>query len=228
MPVFYLKYTINESARSDCMTLFGGMTPEMDAQDMGPDIRLIGRWSTVGESAGYCICEAKNAKVLNAWLLNWSVMATIECHPVVDDNMAREIILKEKPSFIVDYSTNEAKEGESLYFIEYKFSEFNREAGYSAFSQMSEEDDAKDSGNNTCLGRWHNIGLGSGIAICSSKSEMDLYKWAYNWTNLCDCSIKPVVSDFDLRENIKSKPDFQAKYSTLMDKLRGKKYYFWR
>lgn len=223
--LYYLKYVINESARADCTTLFGGMSEEDDLRDMGPDIQLVGRWSTVGESSGFCICKATSAKAMNSWLLNWSSMATIECYPVVDDNMARKIILKEEPSFTVDYSNagSEAKEGESLFFVEYKFQNGKRQEGYTAFSKMSEADDKQDAGSNTCFGRWHNLGTGSGVAICSSKSEEDLYSWAFNWTSMCDCVIRPVVTDKECRDNIKSKPDFASKYAALMEKMKGGK-----
>tara|TARA_B110000008_G_scaffold232875_2_gene236558 strand:+ start:1000 stop:1701 length:702 start_codon:yes stop_codon:yes gene_type:complete len=223
MPLFYLKYTINESARGDCITLFGGMTKEMDLKDMGENVKLLGRWSTVAESAGYCICEAKDAKSLNNWLLNWAIMAKIEAYPIVDDNTAREIILKEKPSYEVDYSKVgfEAREGESLYFIEYKFRDDMREQGYNAFAKLSKEEDIQDAGNNVCYGRWHNLGTGSGVAICSSKGEVDLYTWAFNWTGMCDCIIKPVVSDRDCRLNIVGKPDFDSKHAALMEKMKN-------
>ncbi len=230
MPVFLLKYTINETSRSDCMTLFGGMTPEDDLKDTGSEIKLLGRWSTVGLSSGYCICESPNAKELHKWLLNWSTMAKIECYPVVDDNKARKIILKREPDYLVDYSnvSNEAKEGESLYFIEYKFQPMKREQGFETFASMTKEEDEGDAGSNTCYGRWHNLGDGSGVAICSSKSEVDLYSWAFNWSGMCDCFVQPVVTDKDCRENIKSKPDFEQKHSSLMSKLYPKKSWVFR
>lgn len=230
MPLFYLKYKILEAHRSDCITLFGGMTEEMDKHDMGPDIKLLGRWNTVGESAGFCICESTNVKALNNWLLNWSEVATIICVPILDDNMARTIILKKMPSYNADYTNinAEAKKNESLYFIEYKFHENMAQEGYDAFAKMSEEDDKADAGNNTCYGRWHNLGTGSGVAICSSKGEFDLYKWAFNWSGMCTCVITPVVSDADCRNNIRSKPDFAIKHAALMDKKgKHKKTSYW-
>ena len=218
MPLFFLKYVVNEDSRSDCMTLFGGMTEEQDAADTGEYVKIMGRWATVGSSSGYCICDDSNAKELNKWLLNWATMATIDCIPVVDDNDARRIILKSEPSYTVDYDNvkNDAKDGESLYFIEYKFHTSKREEGLNIFANFSKEEDEKDAGENTCYGRWHNLGEGSGVAICSSKSQFDLYSWAFNWSSMCDCHIQPVVSDNDCRENIKSKPDFQRKHTELM------------
>ncbi len=225
MTLYFLKYCINESSRSECTTLFGGMTTDDDKRDMGSDIDMLGRWSTVGSSSGFCICESQSASELHNWLLNWSNMATIECYPVVDDNCAREIILGKEPTFKVDYSKvgDSAKDGESLFVIEYKFMDSKRSEGYNLFANMSEDYDLKDSGHNTCYGRWHNLGNGTGIAVCSSKSEKDLYSWAFNWKDLCTCVIQPVVNDDDCRNNIRLKPDFLSKHSQLLSKLYPKK-----
>lgn len=224
MPLFYIKYTLLDSARSDCMTLFGGMTASDDKNEMGENIKMIGRWSTVGESSGFCICEATDSKALGEWLTNWVPMATIVTVPVLDDNMAREIILNKTPDYQVDYSHagDEAKPGESLYFIEYKFRDEKRMEGFDTFANLSSEEDLVDAGKNTCMGRWHNIGTGSGIAICSSESEMDIYKWIFHWTSICDCVVRPVLTDNEFREIIRGKPDFQKKHTALMEKLKGK------
>ena len=47
----------------------------------------------------------------------------IQSTPCLDDNQQRELILKNKPSYEVLYDkvNNSPKEGESLYFIKYKF-----------------------------------------------------------------------------------------------------------
>lgn len=195
MPLFYLKYTVHEGWTPHFMENFGSMTPEAEKRNLG-EITLLGRWSTVGESSGFCVCEAKSANVLNAWFIYWSKMATIETYPVVDDNTARSIILGKEPLFKFDYSKvgDDAKPDESLYCIEYKFLPGKRKDGFAAFSGMSQEQDTKDAGKNTCYGRWHNLGTGSGFAICSSKSEEDLYTWVYHWSDMCDCIIRPVVS----------------------------------
>lgn len=206
--LYYLKFKVLDNYRSECLTLFGTMTSDDDKKDAGP-VKILGRWSTLGEAAGFCICEASSNKELNNWLLNWINMATIQVVPVVDDNVARSIILGSEPSYTVDYSCvgDEAKHGESLFVIEYTFDGECRETGYNLFANMTEEQDSLDSGKNTCLGRWHNLGMGSGIVICSSPSEAELHKWAWNWMKICDCVICPVVSDEDFRSNIQAKPD---------------------
>lgn len=221
MPTFFCEYTILDFARDDCMTFFGGMSAEDDKRDLGDNVTLLGRWSTVAEGRGYCVCKAGTAKDVTNWLYNWVKMATIKVYPILDDNQAREIILKVPPSYTVDYSRagDEAAPGQSLYFIKYKFHNDKRMAGYQAFASLTEKEDKQDAGNNTCLGRWHNLGLGSGVAICSSESEVDLYKWAFNWASMCDCEIVPVVHDRECREVITSKPDFVQKHARLLEKM---------
>ena len=213
MPLFYLKYTINENARVDCMTHFGSMTSDDDLVDMGPNVKLIGRWNCVGDSSGFCICEALSANVLNKWLLNWVPMATIDVSPIVDDNQARAIILKTSPSFKFDYShtSSPTVADTSLYFIEYKFLPDKRQEGYEHFANMTREQDEADAGEDACLGRWHNLGNGSGVAVCSSKSEVDLYSWAFKWSSMCDVTFTPVVSDDECRRNIVSTKWYAAK-----------------
>ena len=214
MVLYYLKYKIlqDSASRAQCLTAFGHMTEDDDRRDAGDDIRIVGRWNTVGELAGYCVCEAPSAKALHAWLLNWAALATIEAYPVLDDNAARRVLLGEaKEPFTVDtsHAGDPAKAGESLYFIEYRFQPGKRAEGFKAFSSMTEEQDREDAGDNTCLGRWHDLGRGVGAAVCSSPSEEALHTWAYNWTELCDCRIVPVVGDAECRENIRAKPQYQ-------------------
>lgn len=221
MPLFYCEYEILDHTRSDCMTFFGSMTDEDDKKEMGEHITLHGRWSTVGEARGCCIATAKNGQVLTDWLYNWLPMATCTVWPMVDDNDAREIILKQKPTYTVDYSHvgDEPKEDETLFWIKYKFRPEHRMKGHKAFAGMSAKDDAKDAGNNRPLGRWHDLGRGCGVAIAASKSSKDVYQWAYNWAEMCSCEIKPVVTDKQCRAVISGKPDFQKKLTKLMAKM---------
>ena len=212
MVLYYLRYKMLEdsAARTRCLSAFGHMTEEDDRKDAG-EVELLGRWSTVGESSGYCICEAPSARSLHSWLVNWAPVGTIEAYPVLDDNAARRVLLGvEKEPFTVDTGRlgDPAREGESLYFIEYRFQPGKRGEGFKAFANMTEEQDREDAGDNTCLGRWHDLGRGAGAAVCSSPSAEALHAWAHHWTELCDCRIVPVVSDAECRANIRAKPQY--------------------
>ena len=83
--------------------------------------------------------------------------------------------------------------------------------GYSQFAGLTKEQDEADAGNCRPLGRWHLIGEGSGVAVAAAKNEADLYKWAFNWTGICDCEVVPVLTDSQSRDIIKGKPDFEQK-----------------
>lgn len=223
MPVFLLKFKMLDVCRADCMTLFGGMSVEDDEKEMGPHVKIVGRWCTLGEGAGFCVCRSTNAKALGDWLLRWVPMATIQVVPVVDDNQARQIILRREPEYVVDYSragNSPASDDESLYVIEYAFKEGCKEEGFHTFAELSQEADGADAGENTLLGRWHDLGTGTGIAVCSSKSELALHKWAHNWTKLCDCKITPVLIDSQFRELIQSQPGFADEKAALMKKMQ--------
>merc|ERR1711991_875034 len=85
------------------------------------------------------------------------------------------------------------------------------------YSHVNDEPDEGDSGNCRPLGRWHDLGTGSGLAIAAARSEEDIYKWAFNWTEMCDCRIVPVLTDNQCRQVIRSKADFQQK----LDQVRA-------
>ena len=95
--------------------------------------------------------------------------------------------------------------------INYKFHQKKKLDGYKIFANLTEEQDKGDAGNCRALGRWHDIGKGSGMAIAAAKSEADIYAWAFNWTSICDCDIVPVLTDKQSRVVISSKPDFSKK-----------------
>lgn len=221
MPLFLLKFKLFDAARDDCMTMFGGMTPDDDKNDIGPNIQMLGRWSTLGEGAGYCICSAPDASTLGTWLFNWITMATIQVTPVVDDNQARQIILGNAAEYAFDYSnvSREPAEGESIYMIEYTFLEGCKSKGFDMFANMSEEYDTSDAGNNVPLGRWHDLATGTGAAVCASTSEMDLQTWAWHWKDLCSCKITPVLTDAQFRRIVQSKPDFAKKQAIFAEKM---------
>ena len=82
---------------------------------------------------------------MQKWLNNWIPMADIKVVPCLDDNQHRELLLGHSPDFTVSYDNvgSSAKEGESLYFIKYQFREGQRDAGFSAFANMTQEQDTQ-------------------------------------------------------------------------------------
>ena len=222
MSVYVCEYKIlnDTKTRDVCMTLFGGMNENDDLNELG-NVKLLGRWSKVGEASGFCVIESSDVKSIQKWLNNWVKMADIKVHPCLDDNQQRTLLLNKDPSFNAIYNSinNSPKQNESLYIVKYKFKEGRKEEGFKAFANMSEEMDKMDSGNCTPYGRWHVPSLGYGYAIASSPSVNDMYKWAYNWNELCDCEIIPVTNDIDTREIIRNSHGFEEKYNKIISEL---------
>lgn len=219
---FFCEYQIlpNQNTRDTCMTLFGGMTKQDDLNEL-QDVTLLGRWSCVGEARGFCIAQAKSVASMQKWLNNWVPMADIKVTPCLDDNEQRRLILKQEPPFTVHYTHVGAppKDNESLYFIKYQFKHESLLQGFEMFSSMSKEQDSGDSGKCTSYGRWHVPSLGCGYAIASSPSVFDIYKWAFNWKELCDCTITPVTHDEVTRQIIKQQPGFEIKHKAIMGQM---------
>jgi len=213
-------WKILDSARVPCMTYFASMTPADDRAE-AKNVKLLGRWSDIGTATGVFVCEAQTAAEVQDWLANWVPMATCTVKPICDDNTAREIILKAKPQYTVDYSHvgSEPYAGESLYYIRYKFLDGKKVDGQTVFANLTEEQDKGDAGKCRPLGRWHDLGTGTGFAIAAAKSEADLYKWANNWASMCDCECSTVLTDKQGRKILSSKPDFEQKLATVREQL---------
>ncbi len=219
---FYCEWRIlpENATRDACLTMFGGMTELDDLKEQG-DVKLLGRWACVGEARGFCIAQAKTVLQVQAWLTNWVSMADIKVVPCLDDNQHRELILGTEPSYVVPYEkvNYPPNENESLYFVRYQFRDGCRDEGFKIFANLTEEDDQKDPGNCTSLGRWHVPSQGCGYAIASSPSVLDVYKWAYNWNALCDVEVFPVTQDQETRDIIKSGFGYEVKRKMLMEKM---------
>ena len=216
MTLFLITWKIFDDKREACMTYFASMTKEDDLKE-SPGVELLGRWSDITTGSGAAICKATNYCSVASWLYNWVPMANCSIKPICDDNVARQIILKKTPKFIVDYSDvcREPNDGETLYMISYKFHQNKKMNGYKAFAKMSQKQDKKDAGKCVSIGRWHDLGTGSGMVIASAHSEQDVYQWVFNWTAICDCSVVPVLTDLQCRSVISSKPDFEQKLQVL-------------
>ena len=222
MTLFVGTWKIMDPARVSCMTYFASMTKEDDLAELN-GVELLGRWSDIGTASGVCIFKADKYADAMSWLYNWVPMATCSVKPVCDDNVARRIILGKEPEYTVDYSHvgDEPVENEVLYHITYKFKSEKKVEGNKLFANLTQEQDEGDSGNCRPLGRWHDLGTGSGLAIAAARSEEDVYKWAFNWAEMCDCQIVPVLTDSQTRSVIKNKAGFQEKLEAVKASMGG-------
>jgi hypothetical protein len=220
MPLFLATWKCFNCTRSDCFTYFATIYDAAMEADKGPEIVIRGRWHEIGNCAGAVIAEAPNANSLYTWVFNWSeTNCSVDVKAICDDNATREIVLRAgRPPWRANYDNigDEPREGESLYMASFEFYPEHKMTAYTTFANLSEEQDKADSGACRNLGRYHDLGTGSGIIIAAAKSEKDLYAWAFNWAPVCKVKIVPVLTDKDAQALIKAKPGFDKKVAALM------------
>ena len=74
-----------------------------------------------------------------------------------------------------------------------------------AFTQMTDADDDADRGGVQLIGRWHDLGAGTGVAICESDDLAAVQSWALNWNSVLDLEITPVLDDDEAKAVAKKK-----------------------
>jgi hypothetical protein len=92
-------------------------------------------------------------------------------------------------------------------------------AAYTRFANMTENEEKVEMGSCRMLGRYHDLGSGSGVAIYAAKTERDVYTLAFNWTALMDIKVAPVLTDKDVKDVVKAKPRFEKKLTALKAKM---------
>ena len=75
-----------------------------------------------------------------------------------------------------------------------------RQAVFSAFAQMTADEDKKDMGDKVRLiGRWHDLSQFTGVAICESDDAQAVASWALNWNSALDVQTVVVLDDEEAR-----------------------------
>jgi hypothetical protein len=219
-------WTIDADKRSDAYTHFASMDEEALAADIGPDVKLLGRWHNPADGSGFFVCEAKSVTALHQWMWKSSEdRLTIKVAPVLNDDMCREVVLGTKPalSMSLDSLYDDPRDGESIYICHYKFHPEHKLQIYETFAGMTEEDETKDRGKCRYLGRFHNMSEGTGFTVvAATTNEIDLYKWAHHWAGSVDLTFVPVVKDKTAQEEIVKKKDgYDAKLASLKEKMKA-------
>lgn len=208
--LFLINWKLLPGRRSATSTLYGSMNKEDDAKDMGDGVEQLGRWCDLGSARGWAVARAETAAHLQKWIFNWSEDAC-DCvlTPICDDEKTREILGADawKPAF--EDPATEPGAGESVFVVEFAFTD--KVAGYEAFKALTPDSDKADAGACRPLGRWHNIGAGTGVVVCIADDEGAVHKWASNWAALCNCDIHPVLTDAQARGVIRSKAGYEHK-----------------
>jgi len=90
--LYSVTYKIRDEVKMDTYKKFMAMTPDDDKNDCGPEITLIGRYHCLGSGSGICIAKTDSIDALNAWVLNWGEVTSIDICPVTNDEETRTIL----------------------------------------------------------------------------------------------------------------------------------------
>ena len=81
---FRANWRIEQHEWLPIMKKWASLTAEQRA-DVGPGVKLIGRWHDTGARTGVAIFEATDAIALSRYLARWNPFMDIDVAPVLDD-----------------------------------------------------------------------------------------------------------------------------------------------
>lgn len=74
-----------------------------------------------------------------------------------------------------------------------------REA-YKLFGQLPVGDPVGDGGDKVRLiGRWHDVGGGTGVVVAECDDPQTIALWALNWTGMMEFETIPVLTDLEAK-----------------------------
>lgn len=76
-----------------------------------------------------------------------------------------------------------------------------RHEALKGFSQMDDAADQADMGSSIKLiGRWHDVGKSTGVAIFEADDAVAMANWTLNWNSILDITdVVPVLDDQEAR-----------------------------
>ena len=88
---FMVSWRVHPDKRHDALKAFSKMTVDDDKNDMGANVKLIGRWHDIQRFTGVAIFETNDPQAIGHWILNWNHIMDTDVTPVLDDAEAREL-----------------------------------------------------------------------------------------------------------------------------------------
>ena len=91
-----------------------------------------------------------------------------------------------------------------LFQIDYSVFETNRGDALRAFGTFTQEqlESLLADHDVTLVGRWHSLGDGTGTMIVETDDFNKGSQFQLAWAEVCDTTVKPVMTDVPLREAI--------------------------
>ncbi len=86
-----VQWRVFPELRHDVLKGFSMMSDDDVQNDLGDEIKLIGRWHDVSRFEGVAICECDNAQAIANWALNWNNAMELETSVVLDDDEVRAL-----------------------------------------------------------------------------------------------------------------------------------------
>lgn len=228
--LFAIDWKFFDDKRSDGATFFASQSLHY-VQKIDPGrCRLLGRFHNLSKFTGVCIFEADSVEDAYEWAYHWTEdMCSANLRAIVTDDEAREIVSGKK----VDYSAMpgmdalqwECKPGEAIFLVWWELLEQHRTSAYETLATMTQEQSIKDAGNCRPMGRFHDMGNGTGFCLCMAKSTKDVQAWCYNWQAVANFTIDPVITDAAVQRIVRDKPGYAAKLENLKARMKAQGYY---
>ena len=88
---FLVTWEIHPGKIHGALDYFSQLTDEQEAENMGKDLKLIGRWHDLVSGSGVAIFETDSLQAVNAYALKWNENMDIQVTPVLDDEEAKAL-----------------------------------------------------------------------------------------------------------------------------------------
>lgn len=88
-----------------------------------------------------------------------------------------------------------------------------------ACGAMTKEMEKEDCGDCEILGQWLSVVDNKGFVVFRAPDSKAAGSWAQNWVDICNCTVKPVVDDNQLRKIILGEDETPSFHATFYDKI---------
>lgn len=86
-----ITWKLHPATRHETLAKFTAMTPEQEAELMGPDVRIIGRWHDLIGGTGVSLLEVANAEAVSRYSVAWNRTMDLQQAIVLDDEETRAV-----------------------------------------------------------------------------------------------------------------------------------------
>lgn len=89
---YMVQWEVVEEEKMSAHAGFGQMTAEEDIDQLGPNVKLIGRWHDLPSGTGVLILESDSIEDVTSYLYKWAPVLNSTVTPVLDDEEVRRVI----------------------------------------------------------------------------------------------------------------------------------------